>query len=481
MSGIELSANFDVKTALPLDSRDVVADIAARDAIDLLVRYQTMMVKVLDDGTGSQKLFWLVGGTDNAHWEEFSSGGGGGGSSDGDDVGEVFASVRRHDDPPENTLYCGGTLHNAVDFPELAQKLWDTTTSKWKYGGTGTYPTGTFYTPNMPGRIMRAVANGSTQDPDRATRVSSAPGGNTGDNVGSGQGYATRAPTTPFSVSNPGNHNHTMMRSNSGGGGGVQIGDNSSLGQSSTVTSDAGSHTHTVTGGDSETRMVNVYFNFFIRTKPSKVGKRGGILHTGSVNPNTLTFDPEAMLGDLYVQSNGDVWEFDGTTWIVSATNLRGPQGYQGGILSVVDLTARDAIPAPDRYEGMPVFVQSNNKNYQLVDGLTNSDWKEFAGDTSMTVSAEQNLANAAAITIADVREQRIKIKGATLEAIVTLPNGNRDGDKVYCVGTSNSSPCIIATGGNVRGFGDTVFYLGTAALYVWDATDLSWDVFKGA
>lgn len=77
--GIQLGSQFDFSTSLPLDSRDVVADITARNAINSGVRYIGMAVKVLNDGSGNQKLYWLVGGTANANWQEFSSGGGSGG------------------------------------------------------------------------------------------------------------------------------------------------------------------------------------------------------------------------------------------------------------------------------------------------------------------------------------------------------------------------------------------------------------------
>lgn len=46
----------------------------------------------------------------------------------------------------------------------------------------------------------------------------------------------------------------------------------------------------------------------------------------------------------------------------------------------VADLTARDAIAAGIRYEGMTVYVESEETNYQLVGGVDNSDWTEFSG-----------------------------------------------------------------------------------------------------
>ena len=442
------------------------ADSAARFAISTTIRRHGLIAYQQDE-----EQLWILGaGLTNGDWYRQ----GDMGSSDGDDVGEIFASVRRHDDAPIDTLYCGGSSHDAADFPELALKLWDTTTSKWKYGGTGTYPTGTFNTPNLLGRVLRGVANGSTVDPDRASRVALMTNGNIGDNVGSAQSWATRAPNTAFTVNTTGAHTHNMTVSNTGGGAGVSVGDGSNIGPSSTSTTSNGNHTHTVTGGDAETRMTNVYVNYFIRTKPSKVGKRGGVLHTGSADPNTLTFTPPAMLGDIYIRSNGDVWEHNGTVWVVTATNIRGPQGIQGGILSVADNAERDAIAPLDRYEGMPVFVRSTNKNYQLVDGITNSDWKEFAGDTSMTVSANQSLAGVA--TISDVREQRIKVSGVSAGSVFTLPNGYRDGDKLWIAGTSDALPAVLQNTGNVLAPGGSItFTNGLKVIAIWDNTDSHW------
>lgn len=72
--GIVLGSNFDVQTALPLDSRTVVADLTARDAINSLQRYQGLIVYVVD----IQKNFQLIGGITNFDWQELSGSGGGG-------------------------------------------------------------------------------------------------------------------------------------------------------------------------------------------------------------------------------------------------------------------------------------------------------------------------------------------------------------------------------------------------------------------
>ena len=46
-------------------------------------------------------------------------------------------------------------------------------------------------------------------------------------------------------------------------------------------------------------------------------------------DPNTLIF-VDVLEGDSYLQSNGDVWEYNGITWILTSINLRGPQGPAG-------------------------------------------------------------------------------------------------------------------------------------------------------
>lgn len=48
---------------------------------------------------------------------------------------------------------------------------------------------------------------------------------------------------------------------------------------------------------------------------------------------------------------------------------------FLGGMRSVTDNTARDAIVVADRQEGMFVFVNSTVTLYRLGAGLTNGDW----------------------------------------------------------------------------------------------------------
>ena len=69
--GITLASNFDVNAALPLDSRMVVADLTARDAIVAGRRFQGMCVYVLADTLTYQ----LKTGILNTDWVEYGGAG----------------------------------------------------------------------------------------------------------------------------------------------------------------------------------------------------------------------------------------------------------------------------------------------------------------------------------------------------------------------------------------------------------------------
>ena len=58
-------------------------------------------------------------------------------------------------------------------------------------------------------------------------------------------------------------------------------------------------------------------------------GLKGATWYTGGVNPNTLII-PGIEDGDYFLQANGDVWEYNGTVWILTTVNLKGPTGSTG-------------------------------------------------------------------------------------------------------------------------------------------------------
>lgn len=389
--GIELGSQFDVKTGLALDSRLIANDLTERDAIPNGVRYEGMLVYVVSEETN----FQLIGGILNSNWEELS----GGTSIDGepiDNTGEIMASARDFADPPANALPCNGSEYDAEDYPALAGVLWDIATSKWKYGGTGTYPTGTFFTPALEGQFLRGTANASTLDPHKTARLASGTNGNTGNNVGSKQASVMEE------------HRHGMTHTHGTGSAGsgfpvhttsLQQGPYYQLwtggshvqaplepGPSSaninwkmiSATGDSSITNTAYTGAGTETRPTNVYVNFFILHSKTTISPRGSQLYVGEFEPSVYPpeyFIPPQIMGDKFLQEDGTLWDFDGTDWIDTTVNIRGPTGLNGGIPSVPDYTSLEAYPAPDRYEGMIVYVVNEGRNYQLVGGTDNSNW----------------------------------------------------------------------------------------------------------
>lgn len=102
----------------------------------------------------------------------------------------------------------------------------------------------------------------------------------------------------------------------------------------------------------------------------------------------------------------------------------------------VADLTARDAVPAARRTEGMECWVVSENKSFRLVGGISNTNW--LAVTTSDSI---HNLYVSATGNNSTAQRGNPSLPWATLY----------DFD-----GTNNSGVCTVAT--NL----DTIFVVGT-------------------
>ena len=75
-----------------------------------------------------------------------------------------------------------------------------------------------------------------------------------------------------------------------------------------------------------------------------------------------------------------------------SSTPTIRSRDVKGGLMEVVDIAARDAVPGaalakdhPDQFrqEGMLCYVQADGKTYQLRSGIANANWIEFAAGTA--------------------------------------------------------------------------------------------------
>lgn len=154
-------------------------------------------------------------------------------------------------------LPCDGASYAASAYPDLFAAIGTAN------GGNAS----NFNVPDLRSRLPRGV-NGSANavDPDATTRTAAQPGGNTGNLVGSVQGYATGLPVSAFAVSTAGAHSHTFQITGDykeAWGGNTETMARWSSG--STTTSSAGAHQHTVSGGDAFTMPVNIALNFIIK------------------------------------------------------------------------------------------------------------------------------------------------------------------------------------------------------------------------
>jgi hypothetical protein len=118
---------------------------------------------------------------------------------------------------------------------------------------------------------VRGWNNGAGNDPDVASRVASGSGGATGDAIGSLQSFATALPrNTAFSTSVAGGHSHSYSAFVDDGtvvNGHVQGGSATgfTIWGYTESTAEAGDHTHTIGGGDGESRPVNVGLGYIIK------------------------------------------------------------------------------------------------------------------------------------------------------------------------------------------------------------------------
>ena len=124
--------------------------------------------------------------------------------------------------------------------------------------------------------------------------------------------------------------------------------------------------------------------------------------------------------------------------------------------LQQADLTARDAIPSGIRYEGMPVYVISEETTYFLKGGITNSDWEEVGSGASggggmapvLTVTADHTMDGLSNTIVIDATSGNVTV---TLPAIGVTP-----GEQVFYFirldGTTNTVTIAADTGNTIQG-----------------------------
>jgi microcystin-dependent protein len=161
---------------------------------------------------------------------------------------------------PDNWLACDGAAYGVTRFPSLNNLI------SYNYGGDGV---SVFNVPDFRGTFLRGTDHSTGRDPDAGKRHDANTGGATGDATGSAQGYAT-AKAAGLQVASAGLHSHNIARipqndHHGAWGASGPLAYNMMRWTSDPTTSTAnGDHTHSIVGGDKETRPVNVYLDFLI-------------------------------------------------------------------------------------------------------------------------------------------------------------------------------------------------------------------------
>lgn len=184
-------------------------------------------------------------------------------------IGSVIAFAGPTGNVPAGWMVCDGRALDRNAEPALFQAIGTT------WGGDGAP---NYFIPDLRGAFLRGVdkdqggtPSNPVHDPERDVRDSPRAGanpGNNGNNVGSFQIAATMMPHRSFAAEPAGAHSHTYFAVTSTPKNGadegyywiVNPGGNNS-------TSTDGTHVHSITGGDVETRPFNAYVYYIIRTR----------------------------------------------------------------------------------------------------------------------------------------------------------------------------------------------------------------------
>jgi microcystin-dependent protein len=282
-------------------------------------------------------------------------------------------------------LLCDGTSYPSSG---SYQTLFNAIRSAW--GSTQS----DFNVPDLRGRFLRGVDNGTGRDPDAGSRTAANPGGATGDNVGSIQGWATAPPVIPFTI-----YDGDLTVPNELQDCGDVEGYNNAQWNSDGVTIN-----FTSSGGDDETRPVNVYVDWFICQVETQPGDPdpfpiGGVIGFAgdieSVTPppsaNFLECTGQAVSSQDYpalVTAIGTANGGEGTTTIDLPD-------YRGRFLRGVDHGAGNDPDSSERLQPQPGTGTSGDNvgSYQGYSTAQPVNTTGITGTANIPVDDEENSA----------------------------------------------------------------------------------------
>ena len=173
---------------------------------------------------------------------------------------------------PAGWVFCDGTVYDGVNINYAA--LYAAIGTNWGNGTTiavGTISNATgaskpFNVPDLRGMFLRGVDGTRGDLPDEKNRLSIFSGSNTGNNVGSYESNSTALPQNPLTTSNPGDHWHMVAtQAFAAAKGGDFIALAAGSGTTYTGSGLSGGHTHSISGGDNETRPRNMAVYYIIK------------------------------------------------------------------------------------------------------------------------------------------------------------------------------------------------------------------------
>jgi|GEM_PF-1101645 len=164
------------------------------------------------------------------------------------------------DTPPASWLSCDGMSYAVTRFPNLNALI------SYNYGGDGL---SVFSVPDLRGQFLRGTNHSTGRDPDAANRFAADTGGSDGDATGSAQSYATYGGQN-LTIASGGAHDHNIAllpltdHHVAYGASGHDAKNVMHWTNDSAASSADGDHFHTITGGDSESRPINIYVDWLI-------------------------------------------------------------------------------------------------------------------------------------------------------------------------------------------------------------------------
>jgi microcystin-dependent protein len=190
---------------------------------------------------------------------------------------------------PTGWLLCNGKEYNTEEYSQLYKAI------SYSWGGQAN----TFRVPDLRGQFLRGVDNATGIDPNAEAREAAYAGGNSGDMVGSTQGFATSLngilgtnsmnhqhdyldyyhnnPNYAAYGDNPPNNNPPNPKTNTTLEVPMSMGDRNyndfwgfnlrrgGIGPKASVTDMQGIHGHEVVGGDAESRPINGAVQFIVK------------------------------------------------------------------------------------------------------------------------------------------------------------------------------------------------------------------------